>query len=163
MEPCLKAVAQKMLENHINSHQERELRKAFKKYNRALLRPKRPKTSRSRYNQRIKNTQQRIGILSKLLGIPEPNPVAASSDGLSPAGFNPDAVNPKVVNSDAVNRDVVNPDAVNPDAVNLEAVNLDAANPDAAYPDALNPDAVRLDAVNPESVNPDAANPIFMH
>ena len=143
MEPCIKAVAQKMLENHINSHQKRELRKALKKHKRALLRPKRPNDSRSSYNKRIKNTQQRIGILSKLLGIAEPKPMVASSNG----------INPDAVKLDAVDRDVVNPDAVN----------LDAVNPDALKSVDVNPDAVHQDAINPEPINPDAAHPTLMH
>ena len=124
LEPCLKTVAQKMLDNHINSHQEGELKSIFEKLNRALLRPKSRNTSRSKYNRRIKKTQERLGILSKLLGIPETNSDAASSDGFNPDGFDPDAVNPGSVQSDATNSDAVNPDAVQPDWTNpaLESI-----------------------------------------
>ena len=128
MEPYHKAVAQKMLENHINSHQEGDLKSSLKKLNRAILRPKGRNTTRRKYNRRIEITQQRIAIISKLLGIPKSNPDIVSSDGLIPDTVHPDAVNlgaddPDGINSDAAQPDVVNPDAFNPDAANPKWTN----------------------------------------
>ena len=124
MEPCLKAIAQKMLENHINSHPESELKAILNELNIVLLQPKPPKKRWSKFNRRNKKIQQRIGIISKLLGIPEPN-----SDAASPDGFNPFAVN----------LNAVNPDAVDPHAADPDADNQDAVNPDAIQPDWTNP------------------------
>ena len=127
-----------MFENHINSHPESELKTILNTLNIALLQPKGPKKRWSKYNRRNKKLQQRIGIISKLLGIPDSNPDVANSDGFNPDGFNPDAVN-------------------------LDAVNPDAVNPDAVHPNDVNPDAVHLDAINPEPVSPDATHPTLMH
>ena len=125
MEPCFKAITRKMLENHIdNSHQESELKEILNKLNIALLQPKPPTKRWKKYNRRNRKLQHRIGIISKLLGIPEPNSDVASSNSFNPDGFNPDAVIPDAVNSDAVN----------PDDVNLDAIDPEPVNPDAAHP-----------------------------
>ena len=106
-----------MHDNHVNSHPESELKAIFDDLKKALLRPKGPKISRSKYNWRIKRIQKRIGIFSKLLGIPESEPDAVSSDVYNPEGFNPDAVGPAMVDPD-----VVDPNAANPNAANLTFV-----------------------------------------
>ena len=139
LEPFLKAIAQKMFENHINSHRESELKTILNALNIALLQPKGPKKRWSKYNRRNKKLQQRIGFISKLLGIPEPNPDVVNQDGFNPDGFNPDAVDPNAAN----------PATVDPNATNPAVVNLNAANPDA-----FNLDAVNLDAVHPDWTNP---------
>ena len=150
----VKTVAQKMLENHINSHQESELKAILNELNIALIRPKGRKTTRSRYNKRVEKTQKRIEIVSKLLGIPELNLDATSSDDSNPDGFSPD-----MINVNAVNPDVVNPGAVNPVAAQPDAVNPDAFNSDAVNPEAANPDDGNLNAVQPEAVSQDWTNP----
>ena len=129
MEPCLKAVVQKMLDNHINLHRQGDLKGSLKKLNRELLRPKGRNTTRSKYNRRIKITQQRIEVISKLLAILKPNPDTASSDGINPVAVNSDAVNMGAVNPDAIRPDAVNPDAVNPNVFNPEAANSEWTNP----------------------------------
>ena len=105
-----------MLENHINSHQESELKAILNKLNITLLQPKPPTKRWKKYNRRNKKLQQRIGIISKLLGIPEPSPDVASSDVFNPGAVNLNAVNPDAVNPDAVHQDAINPEPVNPDA-----------------------------------------------
>ena len=107
-----------MHDNHVNSHPESELKAIFDDLKKALLRPKGPKISRSKYNWRIKRIQKRIGIFSKLLGIPESEPDAVSSDVFNPEGFNPDAVNPDAVGPAMVDPDVVDPNTANPNAAN---------------------------------------------
>ena len=69
LETYLKAVGQKMLDNHINSHPETELKATLDRLNATLLRPKGP--NRRRKNRRSnKKIKEKIAILSKLLGIP---------------------------------------------------------------------------------------------
>ena len=133
-----KAVVQKMLDNHLNLHRQGDLKGSLKKLNRELLRPKGRNTTRSKYNRRIKTTQQRIEIISKLLEIAKPNPDTASSSASSD-GFNPDTVNLFAAIPDGINPVAVNPDAVNPDAVDPDAVNPGVFNPDAANPEWTNP------------------------
>ena len=121
MEPFLKAVAQKMLENHINSHQESELKEVFNQLNIALLRPKGPKKRWRKYNMRIKRIKRSIELLSRLLGIPEPEQDSASFEPF-PDGF-------FIGNSNAVNQDAVDPEAVPQDAVDPDSINQHAADP----------------------------------
>ena len=110
-----------MFENHINSHQESELKAIFNELNIALLRPKGPKKRRKKYNMRNEKIQQRIEILSKLLGIPEPEQDSASFEPF-PDGF-------FIGNSNAVNQDAVDPEAVPQDAVNPDSISQHAADP----------------------------------
>ena len=117
----VKEIAQKMLENHINSHQESELKAILNELNIALLRPKGPKKRRKKYNMRNEKIQQRIEILSKLLGIPEAEQDSASFEPF-PDGF-------FIGNSNAVNQDAVDPEAVPQDAVNPDSINQHAADP----------------------------------
>ena len=142
-----------MLENHINSHQKSELKRALKKLNRVLVRSKRPNAGRSKYNL-IKNTERRIAVLKRLVGIPKPKPDAASSDG-----FNSDAVSPDAINTNAVNPYAMSPGAVKPVDARSDAVNADAVNPDPVNSDAVKPDAVKPDAVNSDAVSQDWTNP----
>ena len=121
MEPYLKAIAQKMLENHINSHQESALKAILNELNIALLQPKGPKKRRSKYNMRNKKIQQRIEFISKRLGIPEPEQDSASFEPF-PDGF-------FIGNSNAVNQDAVDPEAVPQDAVNPDSISQHAADP----------------------------------
>ena len=117
----VKEIAQKMFENHINSHQESELKAILNELNIALLRPKGPKKRRKKYNMRNEKIQQRIEILSKLLGIPEAEQDSASFEPF-PDGF-------FIGNSNAVNQDAVDPEAVPQDAVNPDSINQHAADP----------------------------------
>ena len=115
----VKEIAQKMLENHINSHQESELKAILNELNIALLRPKGPKKRRKKYKMRNEKIQQRIEILSKLLGIPEPEQDSASFEPF-PEGF-------FIGNSNVVNQDAVDPEAVPQDAVNPDSISQHAA------------------------------------
>ena len=117
----VKEIAQKMLENHINSHQESELKAILNELNIALLRPKGPKKRRKKYNMRNEKIQQRIEILSKLLGIPEPEQDSASFEPF-PDGF-------FIGNSNPVNQDAVDPEAVPKDAINPDSINQHADDP----------------------------------
>ena len=87
MEPYLKAVGQKMLDNHINSHSKSELKAIFSKLSTALLRPKSRNTALWKHNRRIKKVKQRIEIVLKLFGIMDPKTDVVRFE------FNPDAVN----------------------------------------------------------------------
>ena len=117
----VKEITQKMLENHINSHQESELKAILNELNIALLRPKGPKKRRKKYNMRNEKIHQRIEILSKLLGISEPEQDSASFEPF-PDGF-------FIENSNAVNQDAVDPEAVPQDAANPDSINQHAADP----------------------------------
>ena len=97
MEPYLKAVAQKMLDNHINSHPKSELKAIFTELITALLRPKSRNTKLWKYNRRIEKVKQRIVTVLKLLGIMDPNTDVVRFE-FNPTGFNPNAVNMNVVN-----------------------------------------------------------------
>ena len=70
---------------------------------------------------RIKRIKRSIELLSRLLGIPEPEQDSASFEPF-PDGF-------FIGNSNAVNQDAVDPEAVPQDAVNPDSINQHAADP----------------------------------